>query len=1333
MVMVMLALAVGTILALSFLASQSTSVAMATNANRQVQSRALAEDAAELVLAYLAENEDWRTEFTSGVWTADQSLHGGTLRFRLTDEDDGELANDASQKFVLETEGSYLGTVHRGRREVVPRSLAAPTIRVLLVADENAPSDQDRLKAALFESWNFNVVMIADDASASAYTAAIADADVIYVSEEASSSALGSKLVDLAVGVVCEEFAYNDDLKLNTGVGTYYGTTIDVTDNSHPVTAGLTTGEISIATQTVHLANKSGTLAPGGTTLAERSLNGSSALMVVDQGGELTDGSPAAGRRVALPFGGSQFDVGLLNANGKAILRNALTWAANLSSSSIASGVVTVGATPQTVSLMGFADPVVVCTPNLRHNSRPVVARVSNVTASGFSVRLVNPSGEPVVAEQVHYLVVEAGAHEVDGVKFEAQRYTSTVTDENGSWGGEPQTYLHTYTAPVVVGQVMSEHDADWSVFWSRGDSKSSPPSGSSLFTGKHVGEDPDTTRADETVGFIVFESGTWSIDGHTLDASLSSDHVTGVQNDPPHWVDFGSPFAEAPSVVVADVAAMDGSDGGFAVLYGPDPISASGVGVAVDEDQLNDSDRSHTTEQISVIALGGSATGGDAPSLVGLYEFSPPTPVDPNLVAHWKLDEPVHQAILASGDRISLSGSGRVDAYDRRAGAYDANQTTMAYAVTHQTNTSVEVLDARHSSSFNGRLAVAQETPSSSITIVDQAQIVGGVIDWLDPVSWTMPHAPTATSNTIYTINNTDVTLDSDLVVKKFNIRNGATVTIDGDVTIEAMTDGVEIKGAGSQLIIPPGSSLTIHAGKAFKIFNDARVNADSLAADRLTVYLHGVNFRLNGGAVMAGRIYSEDGLDLGSGSTFYGSVLSEDDVSVSSENVHLDQGTSVTPAVFAENDLASQPGYYRHGAAAGAPGFGDGGTAAQFQGDDDFVQAPHDAAHLLDEGTLSFWFRADDLTGTQGLIAKDSNGYDDGGHIRVYLSGATLSCRLQSDSASTFVSTSGVSAHTWHHVAVGFGPGGLKLYLDGVLQDSDAYAGGLGTSSGGAGNQEPWTFGVDQQYSGDRSTEDWNHPFAGRIDDVRLYDQNFEEGQAANVQAGNPPGTSTPPLVEDSAGAGTPLDLSIDDPSAVTWTSDGLRIDAAVTIASPGAAADLHAALTETDTFTLEAEFTPANLTQDGPARLVAFGDGTSSRNLELGQSQAAYGGRLRTIYHSDGTPDAASGSVLTTQRQHVVMTYNGSELRLYRDGALEVAQPWEGSLDNWDAASRLALANVIGGGRPWLGTLHRVAIWDGPVNTIQVSNLFNGDPPGPPTAVEGYEYLDEWIESP
>jgi hypothetical protein len=252
-----------------------------------------------------------------------------------------------------------------------------------------------------------------------------------------------------------------------------------------------------------------------------------------------------------------------------------------------------------------YVSPVVVCSVRYRQNTLPVVARVSNVTSTSFDVRLQNPSDAPVVAETVDYLVVEEGVWTIDGTRLEAWTYLSTVTDSAfSSWYGEAQSYGQSYTVPVVLGQVMTENDPDWSVFWSHGSSYTNPPSATVLSTGKAVGEDVDKTRADETIGVIVFETGHGTIAGTPFEAALGADSVRGVADSPPYYYAFSSPFASQPEVAVATLAGLDGNNGGWAQLYAFTPVTSSGLLLAIDEDQIGDSERNHTTEQVAYVVF---------------------------------------------------------------------------------------------------------------------------------------------------------------------------------------------------------------------------------------------------------------------------------------------------------------------------------------------------------------------------------------------------------------------------------------------------------------------------------------------------------------------------------------------------------------------------------------------------------------------------------------------------------------------------------------------------------------------------------------------------------
>jgi hypothetical protein len=152
----------------------------------------------------------------------------------------------------------------------------------------------------------------------------------------------------------------------------------------------------------------------------------------------------------------------------------------------------------------------------------------------------------------------------------------------------------------------MTINDA-WSVFWAAGSSRTSPPSNTDLTVGKMVGEDTDTTRADETIGYLVIEasdSGTDEIEGLPYVAGVGADTVRGPTNAPPYIYNYTA-MSNAKTAVVSQ-AGMDGGNGGWAMLYGDTPVpAASGtLSLAVDEDQVADSERYHTTEQVAYFVI---------------------------------------------------------------------------------------------------------------------------------------------------------------------------------------------------------------------------------------------------------------------------------------------------------------------------------------------------------------------------------------------------------------------------------------------------------------------------------------------------------------------------------------------------------------------------------------------------------------------------------------------------------------------------------------------------------------------------------------------------------
>lgn len=196
----------------------------------------------------------------------------------------------------------------------------------------------------------------------------------------------------------------------------------------------------------------------------------------------------------------------------------------------------------------------------------------------------------------------------------------------------------------------------------------------------------------------------------------------------------------------------------------------------------------------------------------------------------------------------------------------------------------------------------------------------------------------------------------------------------------------------------------------------------------------------------------------------------------------------------------------------------------------------------------------------------------------------------------------------------------------------------------------------------------------------------------------------------VHDRSGAAEPLDLVISGNSKAVRVPGGLALRGPSRISSRRPARELTAALKRAGEVTIEAWVTPATDRQQGPARIVTLSGSSVKRNVTLAQDERRYDARLRTTVNTDrnGLPSTASDDAVRTDRPtHVLFTRRSTGLaRLWVDGEIRGNRNTEGSFDNWDDGFRLALGGEIGDDRPWLGTLHRVAIYDRALTAEEVA---------------------------
>jgi hypothetical protein len=196
---------------------------------------------------------------------------------------------------------------------------------------------------------------------------------------------------------------------------------------------------------------------------------------------------------------------------------------------------------------------------------------------------------------------------------------------------------------------------------------------------------------------------------------------------------------------------------------------------------------------------------------------------------------------------------------------------------------------------------------------------------------------------------------------------------------------------------------------------------------------------------------------------------------------------------------------------------------------------------------------------------------------------------------------------------------------------------------------------------------------------------------------------------------------DLLLEGPTLMT--SYGIRVETGRAIATAEASRKLYDILAEprngTQQYTVEAWIANANITQEGPARIVSYSANADSRNFGLGQVQYYYNFRNRTVnpdINGNGNPalqtaDADRDAQATLQ--HVVITYDQ-----YRGRRVYVNGMWTEDLDeqepfplwNWSANHRIVMGNDVSNDRPWQGSIRLVAIYKYALTQQQIEQNFN-----------------------
>ncbi len=276
-----------------------------------------------------------------------------------------------------------------------------------------------------------------------------------------------------------------------------------------------------------------------------------------------------------------------------------------------------------------YTTPVIVAVHKQSNNTLPISVRIDNVSTTSFDVRLqhADTSESTLSADTVYYMVMEEGTGTLGSTQIEAHRLSTTTVASSSSWTGDAQSYENSYSsAPLVFHSIMSNNNSNWITSWvSATSGRTATPTISGFQTAMNGAQAYSTHGAAETVGWIAMEeTASDSEGGVDFESSLSSDSLTGYGSSA--TFSFNNSYSSAP-IIIGSQQAMDGSDGSWLAI---NSVSTTQLDMYVDEDQVSDTERNHTTEQAAWAAFGQafSAKIGSRST----YSSSSPT-VQPNSV----------------------------------------------------------------------------------------------------------------------------------------------------------------------------------------------------------------------------------------------------------------------------------------------------------------------------------------------------------------------------------------------------------------------------------------------------------------------------------------------------------------------------------------------------------------------------------------------------------------------------------------------------------------------------------------------------------------------------
>ncbi|AGA91773.1 PDK repeat-containing protein [Thioflavicoccus mobilis 8321] len=253
-------------------------------------------------------------------------------------------------------------------------------------------------------------------------------------------------------------------------------------------------------------------------------------------------------------------------------------------------GEIEADSTPQRVDFARtFTDPVVIAKAMSANETDPYLVRITDVDATGFSLRLQEWQYLDGVhgTEHVAYMVVERGRHQLpNGAWIEADELTTEATN-----AFVPATYRSPFlSSPIVLTSLASDNDT-----WPATVRVRNVGLGG-FEIGLRMEEAAKQVHGAETVSYVAWPRSQVEWDGLHIEAGATGDTVTHSR----YTVSYAAEAAVPPLIYIG----MQSTDGGDTAETRCDRWDGTSLDLWIEEEQSRNTEIIHTTETVGYLVI---------------------------------------------------------------------------------------------------------------------------------------------------------------------------------------------------------------------------------------------------------------------------------------------------------------------------------------------------------------------------------------------------------------------------------------------------------------------------------------------------------------------------------------------------------------------------------------------------------------------------------------------------------------------------------------------------------------------------------------------------------